>query len=266
MKNIFLLSLVFIAYIKLIMNNWLWGGVIILLLLLPILITLIFERFSKRFDKNNFRENFKYLFDSLINVSGLLFLIFTIISAMFPKDSNDDNLNYLLFNSLYNSLVIFTFIIINYYATNSSKVKISIKQFIESCKKFLKDKFLINVFSLILIIMFKNNKELFLGFVVSYVFFLLTEITAIYNRKNKSKSKYNKMDISTQIIINISLIYTIAHFDKIFIALVDNKMPTIDSRDYIINILIFTGIIIFSNFKDYVIDWYEQKINKKLKK
>lgn len=265
MKNTFLLSLLFVAYIKLIMDNWLWGGIIILLLLLPILITLIFERFSKRFDKKNFREDFKYLFDSLINVSGLLFLIFTIISAMFPKDNNDDNLNYLLFSSLYNSLIIFTFIIINYYGTNSSKLKMSIKQFIESCKKFLKDKFLINVFALILIIIFKNNKELFLGFVVSYVFFLLTEITAIYNRKNKSKAKYNELDIPAQFIINIGLLYALMQFDKVFIALADNKIPTIVFNDYILQTLIFIGAVVFSNYKDCAINWYNNSKKRKFK-
>lgn len=256
MENTFLLLLVFIAYAKLIMDRLLWGVIVLLLLILPILITLLFERFSKRFNKKNDIKDFKYLFDSLVNMSGLIFLIFSVVSAMFPKDSNEANLNYILFNSLYYSLIIFTFIIINYYGTNSDKLKSSIKNFIESCKKFLKDKFLINVFALILIILFKNNDNLFLGFVVSYVFFLLTEITAIYNRKNKNKNNYNKMDIPTQIVINIALIYTIAQFDKIFIALANNKIPIIVYKDYIINILIFIVIIAFSNYKDYLISWY----------
>lgn len=243
-KFIFFLLLLF-GFIILFEKNSLYTIFMYLSIILPI-IGILFLNYMKtpKKEKNGFCNDLKYFLNIIINIQIMLFIIYFIICFINNYSGADDFKN-LYINVVYYMSVISLYIFLNYYSTKSVGLRKNIKFFLNLLINFLKENFILNLFLFIFIVLFRNSKDLLLGILGSYIFFLLTEINENY--KKKEKFQYNILYLKLQIMINIVLMLYIINIEIIILAIVNNKELVLDFW-FVFRIVILIIITIFNYF------------------
>lgn len=231
------------------------GLILALLIISPFLITFIIERIDGQFNKKDFDDRSKYIVGVALNLAVIVFFVVIMSATLVYKSIDETSSKYLLFYSLYYSVFIFSFLIINYYATRSISLRKNIMTFIEAISNFFKEKFLISILAIFFSVVLKPvSKDLFLGIVGSYVFFFLSEIDSFYKKNKVSEKEYRKYDIVFQVIINILLILVLGDFEKLYNYIIYTKeLPHTYWMQIPLHIALFTLSILISHFIELII-------------
>lgn len=230
-----------ITIISLISKNLIFTLCYLLLIILPYLVIIVLN--FKNLSKKAFKKDFKRLIDKLISSYFYIFLIFFLIGTFYPK-FYDDSSKEIFIISFHFYLFFQTFILINYYSTNDISLKENIKKFLTSVEYAIKENFILNVFCLILLIYLNEYKDLFLGILGSYIFFILTEINKNYNGKSSENNIVIKILRRTQ---NIGLIFLCCCYEQILNSILENSFNS--NINFLIISMTLNLIIIIINYK-----------------
>jgi hypothetical protein len=257
MKNYCAFSLLGAIFLMIIHNELLKGLILFFIILFPFLIIFLIEWKDDTFNRKEFSEKLKFIINVSVNLSLIVFSTFMLSAVLLYKDLNQESLKYFMANSLYYSVLIFTFLIVNYFATKSKTLRASIMAFIKSINNFLNKKSLISILVIVFAIILKPvSKELLIGLIGSYLFFFLTEIDNFYKDNKADEKRYNKYDIFFQVIINVLLIINLADFEKIFNIIVYNKAINYDFWINVPTHIIFLALsIAISHCIETIISW-----------
>ena len=190
------------------------------------------------------------IFELVNKICLLIYIIFIFLTFLNYVEVNDK----LYLDSFYYTIITTEIILINYFNANNY-FSSNIITLLENIILFLKDNFILNLFSLILIFIFRNDNSLSLGIIGSYVFFFLTEINDKYNKK-KMNNKNNYIDNILLFILNFCLIAYLSNFENVFNSIIYTENININYLCLVIFVL-----IIFINYYRWVIKYLLKKIN-----
>ena len=190
------------------------------------------------------------IFELVNKICLLIYIIFIFLTFLNYVEVNDK----LYLDSFYYTIITTEIILINYFNANNY-FSSNIITLLENIIIFLKDNFILNLFSLILIFIFRNDNSLSLGIIGSYVFFFLTEINDKYNKK-KMNNKNNYIDNILLFILNFCLIAYLSNFENVFNSIIYTENININYLCIVIFVL-----IIFINYYRWVIKYLLKKIN-----
>lgn len=190
------------------------------------------------------------IFELVNKICLLIYIIFIFLTFLNYVEVNDK----LYLDSFYYTIITTEIILINYFNANNY-FSSNIITLLENIILFLKDNFILNLFSLILIFIFRNDNSLSLGIIGSYVFFFLTEINDKYNKK-KMNNKNNYIDNILLFILNFCLIAYLSNFENVFNSIIYTENININYLCIVIFVL-----IIFINYYRWVIKYLLKKIN-----
>lgn len=263
MKNYCAFCLLGAIFLMIIQNELLKGLILFLIIIFPFLITFLIEWKGNNFSRKDFFEKLKFIANVSVNLSLIVFATLMLSAVLLYKDLNQESFKYFMSNSLYYSVLIFTFLIVNYFATKSKKLRESIMAFIKALSNFFSKKLLISILVIVFAIVLKPvSKELLIGLIGSYLFFFLTEIDNFYKDNKADDNKYNKYDIFFQVVINVLLIINLADFEKLFNLVVYNKSLDYEFWINIPTHMIFLALsIVISHCIDIIINWGNRILN-----
>ena len=157
----------------------------------------------------NFKlEDYKPIGVTLLKIVLLLFIIvyfvkLFLINSVPNSDVIDESFSRFKYIAILFILVIFN----NYFATRSNEFRLCIKTFLDETFNFFKDNFSLDLITFILLVFTKNNKDVKIALITSYVFFALTTIHSSYKDIIKDNNKkIKKHYIIFQFIFNYSLL------------------------------------------------------------
>lgn len=261
--------LTFAGYLKIIQILWQKNAGLALLLILLGLIPLLIPVFAVLFSKNKQKDAWKKFQKDVLYVAYIIGKISVFLWFMFAlRDliQNEKNIDaeLRLCQLFQYSAPLFIIVYINYFSTRNIKFKRNIKNFLRAIEQFFKETFLLNIFVFLFLAMIKNNHELMLGVLCSYIFFFVTEINSIY-RKNSKNEEYESVDMILQIALNFSLIYYLESLEMIFIHLIKEKSMDLNSF-HIPAVIILYFIIIIMQVYPSCYPFLKRNIIKKLPK
>jgi len=186
--------------------------IFIAIIAIPLLINIIKTR-----NYNKVKEDFIYILKITFNFSIIILFIAYLYYSMKGVSIDDKNLDIskLVFQA---TMTLFIFLSANILGNGSNYIYKRVYKFLDSIKDLLKRNFLFNIAIFILIVEFKNNNEIFLALLGSYIFFILTTINDLYNGKDQERISLDnetKEKITLNVIMNIVLLYIMGDFLKI---------------------------------------------------
>lgn len=206
-------------------------------------------------------EDYKPIGVTLLKIVLLLFIIVFFVKLFLlngvPKpDVIDESFSRFKYFAILFILVIFN----NYFATRSNEFRLCIKTFLDETFNFFKDNFSLNLMTFILLVFTKNNKDVKIALITSYVFFALTTIHSSYKDIIKDNNKkIKKHYIIFQFILNYSLLQILTGVELILYSKdIEPKFLW-----YIITFFVVLCINFFLPSLESCFEYFKKNINKK---
>ena len=153
---------------------------LILLFIVPVIFSIFLNFNSMSID--DVIEECKYFWKIIKNIFWTFLLIF-FIRYFLSGQYDDIHIEMMFINTFYFTALINFVILINYFSTRYQPFRNNICNFVDGFSKFLEDNFILNLIFIVVVVYIKSNKELTIGLIGSYIFFMLESIHKNYKRE-----------------------------------------------------------------------------------
>lgn len=254
MKDFIAMFMLIGMYLLIIKENYLFGFILLGILCIPFLLIWLFEMKISCVNRQKSIIDFKKIWHICSNIALITEITVYLCLSIFYGSKIE--LEQVIYLSFYFIVVICEWLLINYFATTSVSLRKTIMAFIQAIDSFFKQNFLISIVVLIFSISLQFiSKELLMGAIGSYLFFLLTEVNNYYKSEKEDSRKYNKYDIAMQFLVNIAFIFVLSDFELIYHLFIDSrKNESIQWIQTFIHILIFILLVGINRFMPVILN------------
>lgn len=207
---------------------------LIMLFIAPVIFSVFLNFNSMSID--DLVEEYKYFWE-IIKKIFLTFLLIFFIRYFLSGQYGDIHITIMFGDTLYFTALISLVILINYFSTRYQQFRKNIRNFVDGFSKFLEDNFILNLIFIVVVVYIKGNKDLTIGLIGSYIFFMLESIHKNYKRENIEHKKIYKI---LQTLLNLSLLLYVANIEKVLSMVYHNV--------YAMNYTCSIAIVIFISF------------------
>ena len=221
---------------------------LIMMFIVPVIFS-IFLNFNSM-SIGNVIEEYKYFWKIIKKIFWTFLLIF-FIRYFLSGQYDDIHIEMMFINTFYVTGLISFVILINYFSTRYQPFRNNIRNFLDGFSKFLEDNFILNLIFIVVIVYIKNSKDLTIGLIGSYIFFMLESIHKNYKRENVEHKAIYKI---LQIVLNIFLVLYVANIEKVLSMVYQNRYTI--NYIYSIDVTIFILLILLNSILSFK---FEQK-------
>lgn len=232
----------------------------ILLFIFPTTLSILTNLIIENDKTDKLKDDLKYIFNVLFKIVKIFITICFTYIILYKVTTNENDIKIMVLTILYFSILFSLIIFVNYFSTRYVKFKFCMIIFLDELVKFIQDNFILNLLFFTLLVFIRESKDLTIGLIGSYFFFVLTTIHDGYKKNINGYNKNFKFVYKfIQILLNLFILVSFICIEKMICQYSQNQ-PVIIEYSYTIYVLIL-GIIIIVNSLLPQIEHFYKKLN-----